>query len=98
MHWVMDSEIHQTQNPLRFSAKKLRVLCGKSIRQEATTSTRHLDFVTGVNPRLGAPGNVQKVGKTGLLHHAGGGARPKAAGADDRDRVSRLQIQLREPL
>src|SRR5712691_11632510 len=50
--------------PLRSSARKLRVLCGKSIRLESANFGGHLNFVTRVNPRLSPASNVQQIRET----------------------------------
>src|SRR5712691_2004821 len=61
-------------------------------------SRRHLARVSRVNPRAGAAGYIHHIGKARLLRDAGGRARAKAAGADDRSRLVRLQIQTRQEL
>jgi len=55
---------------------------------------RNLNRVTGIDPGAGAAGDVQKIRKTVLLENAGGSARAKTTGTNDRGWRSWIKTQM----
>src|SRR5713226_972891 len=96
---MLDDESAARPRPLPVNERKLRRSSADSLmvsqgsseiqRADFNLSRRHLDCVSCVNPRAGAAGYIHHIGKARLLCDAGGRARAKAAGADDRSRLVR---------